>query len=97
VAYAVEELQDLNGAFAAEADGIPVLSGFDGTVVLGQRGHHCCELIYALTVVEKIVHHLVKRALRYLFPQHLTDVILCRIDRAGEVAHPWWVEASGCD
>ena len=40
VADAVEELQDLDGAFAAEADDVAILSGFDGTVVLGQRGHH---------------------------------------------------------
>ena len=65
---AVEKLEDLDGSLTAQANSIAVLSGFDGAVVLGERGHHSCKLVYALTVVEQVVHDLVERPLRHLLP-----------------------------
>lgn len=66
VSHAVKEFQDLNRAFAAQADSITVLCGLNGAVLLSESGHESGKFIDALPVVEKVVHHLVERALCHL-------------------------------
>ena len=64
VANAIEVLQDLDRALAAQPDRIAIASSIYGTALLRERAHDIGELTNAFAVVEQIMHDLIHRALR---------------------------------
>jgi hypothetical protein len=63
---AIEELKDLDGALATEANGVTILRRLNRTVLPRECRSHGCEFVDALAIVEQVVHHLVHASLRDL-------------------------------
>ena len=65
VAYAVEELEDLNGALAAKASGISEGAGFHFTIAGLRRdvSGQGCQLIHAGWRIEQVLDDLKQQAL----------------------------------
>jgi hypothetical protein len=62
----VEKLEDLDRALPAETNGVTILRGLDGTVLLRQCGYHAGEFVDAPAIVEEVVDHLIHDPLRDL-------------------------------
>ncbi|HYB65346.1 MAG TPA: hypothetical protein VEC59_08825 [Steroidobacteraceae bacterium] len=95
VADTVEELEDLNGALAPEADAVPEAGGAHAALLACAGADDSRELRDALGGVEEITHHLIGAAARHLFAQYRANALLVLVHRGGELAHPGRIEASG--
>ncbi|HXY97522.1 MAG TPA: hypothetical protein VEH00_11160 [Steroidobacteraceae bacterium] len=91
----VEELEDLHGALAPEADAVTEAGGADAAMLAGVSPDDCGELGDARSRVEEIAHHLIGAAERHLLAQYRANALLTLVQRRGELAHPGRVEASG--
>ncbi|HVN43829.1 MAG TPA: hypothetical protein VMT66_01160 [Steroidobacteraceae bacterium] len=96
-AHAIEELEDLDRALAAETHRITKLRSADARPGTGAGLDDAGELRYARRIVEQITHHLVNGAAAELLAQHGAHARLGLAELCGELAHPRGVEATRGD
>ncbi|HXB18188.1 MAG TPA: hypothetical protein VNV40_05060 [Steroidobacteraceae bacterium] len=95
VADTVEELEDLHGALAAEADAVAEARGAHTAVLARARIDDTRELRDALAGVEEVVHHLVGATAGHLLAQHGAHALLALVHGGRELAHPGRIETPG--
>lgn len=88
VADAVEELQDLDGSFAAQPDRISIIRGIDTASFPSQRSDDASQCVDAFAVVEQVVHDLADRSACYLPAQNLAHPFLRLSNCGGQISHP---------
>ncbi|HEV2228405.1 MAG TPA: hypothetical protein VGR86_05565 [Steroidobacteraceae bacterium] len=95
VADTVEELEDLHGALAPEADAVAEAGGAHASLLARASLDDPGQLGDALAGVEQVAHHLVDAAARHLPAQHRAHALLALVHGCREIAHPGRIETSG--
>ncbi len=76
IANAIEELQNLDAAFSSQSNGIAKPGGFHQAMLFIQRAQLPSQGANAVSMVEKIAHHLVDLALHHALAQHRSELVL---------------------